>query len=95
MEFEKGELHKIELYPGQIILEGRYIGDLKNSGIGKHIFRYEDEIEKGYLLVDKHWVTEERGIITHKSHSPLQISAIHEKNIFMVKGLQKLIEEQK
>ena len=83
--------YEIRLYPGQVILKGKYLNQLG----GTHIFEHEKKGEKHYILVEDHWMIKEEGIITHKNISSFPINIIPEKNAYMVKGLQKLIENDK
>lgn len=91
IDLNKMQDYEIRLYPGQIILEGKYINQLG----GTHIFEHEKKGEKYYILVENHWMIKEEEIITHKDISSFQIKVIPERNAYMVKGLQKLIENDK
>ncbi len=89
-KLNKMQNYEIRLYPGQVILEGKYLNQLG----GTHVFEHEKKGEKHYILVENHWMVKEEGIITHKDISAFQIKVIPEKNVYMIKGLQKLIENE-
>lgn len=65
---EIGRDYEVEVYPTSETIEASYKG-LKD---GKHIF----ENDGFRLLVDDHWITEERRLITHLKISSSVISRI-------------------
>jgi len=82
----------VRLYPGDVTLKSIYIGDTED----KNVFEHNGDEEKNYVLVDKHWIEkDEEGIITHKGISSFSVQVIPEENISMIKGLDKLIGEDK
>ncbi len=87
VELNKMQDYKVELYPGQVILEGKYLNQLEDT----HVFEHEKKGEKHYILVEGHWMIKEEDIITHKNISSFPIKVIPEKKAYLVKGLQKLI----
>ena len=83
-KLDKGKEYKVELYPQDEKVKGKYIGE--NNGI--HVFRNEHD----YFFVNNHWMTKINGVITHKSTSSFLVRKFQRLDSDVVNILKKLGE---
>ena len=72
LDLKIGENYRVELYPKEIVITGRYIGEGKIPvEVPCYLFHTNDE----EIRVMKHWATiKDNGVITHKDISSFGVS---------------------